>query len=234
MSRSYDEPPRDGDALRERPAPRDLDPELAPVAEALRRLPVVRPGAPARVVAAALGHGRGGAGETPARWRPSVGLTATAAAALIAAVGLLLAGRGQRAGDDSGAGQLASGVGALPSTPAVPPVVVRQTASVPVSAAAFAGAGLAEDAPVLVPFVLRRPDARRVAVVGDFNGWSPAANALARETNGVWTATLPVTPGRHAYGFVVDDTLWVRDPRADTERDVDYGRDHSVIVVGRP
>jgi hypothetical protein len=228
MTRSHDEEAAG--------APRDLDPELAPVVEALRRMPAVSPGAQARVVAAALGRARRGDGESPrAWWPPSVGLGAVAAAALIAAAGLTLAVRARgSAGDAGGVGaQVAGAARALPPSPAVPPVLVAPPSSTPVAVVSLAG-DAAEDAPVLVPFVLRRPGARRVTVVGDFNGWSPTANALAREANGVWTATLPVTPGRHAYGYVVDDTVWVLDQRADRERDADYGRDHSVMVVGRP
>jgi hypothetical protein len=33
---------------------------------------------------------------------------------------------------------------------------------------------------------------------------------------------------------VVDDTLWVTDPRAPVVRDADYGRDQSVLLVGHP
>ena len=83
-------------------------------------------------------------------------------------------------------------------------------------------------------FALARPAARRVAVIGAFNGWNPAATPMARDSRGVWTATVALPPGRHAYVFVVDDTLWITDPRAEVVRDPDYGRDQSVIVVGRP
>ncbi len=90
------------------------------------------------------------------------------------------------------------------------------------------------DVPLEVPFLLRRPAARQVAVVGDFNGWNAAATPLTRNADGTWTGTLVVTPGRHAYAFVVDGETWVTDPRAPLARDVDYGRDHSIVVVGAP
>ena len=77
-------------------------------------------------------------------------------------------------------------------------------------------------------------DARRVSLVGDFDVWSPTAEPMRRLPDGTWTTTVALTPGRHAYAFVVDDTVWVTDPTAPLVRDPDYGRDHSVIVVGQP
>ena len=124
-----------------------------------------------------------------------------------------------------------------------------QVAVVPASAPGVAGAGAVptpsgampaavidggDEAPRPVAFVLHRPDARTVALVGDFNGWSPAAPPLASAGSGVWSVTLPLTPGRHAYGFVIDGETWVLDPQAPAARDADYGRDHSVVVVGVP
>jgi 1,4-alpha-glucan branching enzyme len=73
-----------------------------------------------------------------------------------------------------------------------------------------------------------------VAVVGDFNGWNPDANVMTADARGVWTTTVPLPPGRHAYAFVVDGTVWVTDPRAPVVRDPDYGRDQSVVLVGHP
>lgn len=230
-----DEPPRDGDAS-------DLDAELRTVAEALRRMPAVRPGATARVVAAARGEPMPDAAP---RRRPSVGLTAAAAAVLVLASGIGLVQRNERGGAPTGRHDAGS-------DPVAAPVVVRGpdgaaqpstsfaagSASVaavtPLRTASLTESGTLEDAPVSVPFVLRLPEARRISLVGDFNDWNPAATRLARTSNGFWTVTVSLTPGRHAYGYVVDDTLWVRDPHADVERDADYGRDHSVVVVGRP
>jgi 1,4-alpha-glucan branching enzyme len=85
-----------------------------------------------------------------------------------------------------------------------------------------------------VPFVLRQPSARRVALVGDFDAWSPTAIPMTRGADGTWTATVHLTPGRHTYAFVVDDSVWVTDPRAEKVPDPDYGRPQSVIIVGWP
>jgi 1,4-alpha-glucan branching enzyme len=88
-----------------------------------------------------------------------------------------------------------------------------------------------DEAPRVVRFTLRAPGARRVAIVGDFNRWDPAATPLAAAA-GRWEVEVPLTPGRHAYAFVVDGRRWVLDPAAPSERDPDFGREHSVTVVG--
>lgn len=60
-------------------------------------------------------------------------------------------------------------------------------------------------------FRLEAPDASRVSVIGDFNGWDPEHNPLARNLNGVWEGHLPLPPGRYTYAFVVDGA-WCPDP----------------------
>jgi len=91
----------------------------------------------------------------------------------------------------------------------------------------------AEEVPIQVQFVLDAPRAKRVAVVGDFNAWDGTSNPLVRDSaSGVWSAIVPVTPGRHVYAFLVDDTAWTLDPRAPKTKDADYGTQQSVVIVG--
>lgn len=87
--------------------------------------------------------------------------------------------------------------------------------------------------PVSVRFVLRgAPEAARVTLVGDFNGWSLSATPLARTTSEpVWAVDVRMRPGRYGYAFVVDGHQWVADPTAPLAPD-DFGRPTSVIVVG--
>jgi len=84
-----------------------------------------------------------------------------------------------------------------------------------------------------VQFVLVAPDAKKVAVVGDFNGWDAkhAAYQAQHRGGGVWSVTAPVPAGHHRYSFVVDDSLWVADPMAPRIIDTDYGVANSAIVV---
>lgn len=93
----------------------------------------------------------------------------------------------------------------------------------------------AETAPQAVELVLRAPSASNVRVVGDFNGWDQDQAPMKRDAaSGLWSVTLSLRPGRHIYAFVVDDTLWMRDPRAPAAKDADFGRPGSVMLVGRP
>lgn len=93
----------------------------------------------------------------------------------------------------------------------------------------------AETAPQSVELVLRAPSASNVRVVGDFNGWDQDQAPMKRDAaSGLWSVTLSLRPGRHIYAFVVDDTLWMRDPRAPAAKDADFGRPGSVMLVGRP
>jgi hypothetical protein len=67
---------------------------------------------------------------------------------------------------------------------------------------------------VLARLDLHAPEARLVAVAGDFNGWRPEATPLRRGEGGVWTVQLPLPPGRrYEYLFLVDGE-WVGDPSA--------------------
>ncbi|MEO5814074.1 MAG: isoamylase early set domain-containing protein [Gemmatimonadaceae bacterium] len=86
-----------------------------------------------------------------------------------------------------------------------------------------------------VQLVFRAPSAASVRVVGDFNAWDKERAPMTRDAeSGLWSVTLSLRPGRHVYAFVVDDTLWMRDPRATAAPDADFGRPGSVLLVGRP
>jgi hypothetical protein len=85
-----------------------------------------------------------------------------------------------------------------------------------------------------VRFTIAAAGASRVSVVGDFNGWDPAATPLRRVgADGTWEATVPLSPGRHVYAFVVDGGL-TTDPAAPRAPDDDFGAPNSVLLVGGP
>ena len=87
---------------------------------------------------------------------------------------------------------------------------------------------------VAVPITFDAANAKTVSIVGDFNDWDSTAAPLTRfGSNGPWTATVKVMPGRHLYAFMVDGKLVV-DPRAPHSRDRDYGSDASVMMVNQP
>lgn len=83
-------------------------------------------------------------------------------------------------------------------------------------------------------FMFEHKSARRVAIVGDFNNWDPKANAMVRDASGLWSTILPIMPGRHLFGFMVDDSVFMLDPHKPKARDPDLGSEGSVLMVGRP
>jgi hypothetical protein len=85
-----------------------------------------------------------------------------------------------------------------------------------------------------VKFVLVAPQAARVSLVGDFNGWDPAATPMQRTpTGGTWSVVVPLRPGRHEYAFVVDGKHWLPDPSAPLAPVDGFGAPNSVVLVGR-
>lgn len=84
-----------------------------------------------------------------------------------------------------------------------------------------------------VQFVLVAPDAKKVSVVGDFNGWDAqhVGYQAQHRGGGVWSVTAQVPVGHHRYSFVVDDSLWVADPTAPRVVDNDFGVANSTMVV---
>jgi hypothetical protein len=199
------------------------------VAAALRVLPEVDPSARARLLVAVAAERARGRESAPARRRRAARRAAArrrwaAALATLAAgiVGLawLTSARGARAGAmhrDAGATPTAA-ASLQPGPPVVP--------------AAADAAALARQP---VELVFRAPAARRVSVVGDFTAWDHRRAEMSRDAgSGLWSVRLALTPGRHVYAFLVDDTLWVRDPRAPVAPDADFGRPGSVLLVGRP
>ncbi len=96
-------------------------------------------------------------------------------------------------------------------------------------------------APDVVPipeqFVFRSATARRVSVVGDFNDWNVVSSPMTRAANGdLWSVTIPIAPGRHMYGFMVNDSVFTLDPdgRVARARDPDLGVEGSVLIAERP
>jgi predicted carbohydrate-binding protein with CBM48 len=83
-------------------------------------------------------------------------------------------------------------------------------------------------------FVLLAPRAHRVSLVGDFNNWDAERTPMLRpgQTGALWTAVVPLAPGRYRYAFLVDGATWLADPTAPRERDDEFGAPSSVVTVG--
>jgi hypothetical protein len=98
------------------------------------------------------------------------------------------------------------------------------------SAASPAG----RDTVQIVRFVFVDPHATSVELVGDFNEWAKGTTELGRSgAPGVWAVSVPLSPGRHEYAFIINGSRWVADPLAVKSSD-DFGTESSVIRVGTP
>ena len=75
-----------------------------------------------------------------------------------------------------------------------------------------------------VTFQVYYPSAKAVYLAGDFNSWGNVKNDMVSDAscamqgpdaNGVWQTTVALSPGTHAYKFVIDGNSWEVDPNAD-------------------
>jgi hypothetical protein len=79
-------------------------------------------------------------------------------------------------------------------------------------------------------FSLFDPDAKRVSLCGDFNGWAPDATPLKWREGGHWETTVALPPGRHEYKFLADGR-WMPNPLARENVWNRHGTLNSVIEV---
>ena len=74
--------------------------------------------------------------------------------------------------------------------------------------------------------------ADRVALCGDFNGWSAEAVMLGRGGDGAWRATVALQPGRsYRFRYLLDGERWENAWHADRYVPNSYGSADSVVVV---
>ncbi len=83
-----------------------------------------------------------------------------------------------------------------------------------------------------VKFLAKFPEAKSVAIAGDFNNWSPAETLLKRVEgfDGDWELLLPLEKGRHQYRYVVDG-VWQHDPYNNYVESNPFGELNSVVEV---
>ena len=93
----------------------------------------------------------------------------------------------------------------------------------------------ATDTVHIVRFVFRDQAAQSVTLVGDFNSWTKGATHLSRtRSDGTWTISVSLAPGRHEYAFIVEGKngeRWVADPLETTQVD-EFGTESSIVEVG--
>lgn len=191
---------------------RDDEQFLRTIVATARKVPPVSPDLDDRIMAAVR------ATRAP-RWRIVVGWLMAPRTVRISPVGALAYAAGF-------AVVLLGGARVLGGPPS--PAVDRERSTSAVRLAAASD----REAVRTVRFVLLAPEAAQVAVVGDFNRWSPAATPLRPSgVSGVWTVDVPLPAGRHEYAFIVDGTQWMPDPAAPRAPVAEFGTPNSVITV---
>jgi hypothetical protein len=111
-------------------------------------------------------------------------------------------------------------------------IAIGSHISRPAPVTAGAGAAAGRDTVQVVRFVFVDPSAKQVELVGDFNEWAKGTTELSHSgAPGVWTVSVPLSPGRHEYAFIINGSRWVADPFAPKSSD-DFGTESSVIRVG--
>lgn len=124
------------------------------------------------------------------------------------------------AGQPAGAAQVATGGPSGPGGPGGPDAAGFRLTGAPAAAASE------------VTFVAHAPGAEKVAVVGSFNGWNPAAGIMRKAQGGeIFTLTMRLPRGRHVYAFLVDGTVTRPDPGALIQEDDGFGNTNSVLVL---
>jgi hypothetical protein len=129
----------------------------------------------------------------------------------------------------AGAGALGLAVVAVLALRSAP---ARRAAPAPAEVAT-APASAPAAVPVRVRFRLQAKGARRVALAGSFNQWSPDRIVLEPVSPGdgdagIFAGTVDLPPGTYEYMFIVDGK-WVTDPAAEERRDDGFGRQNALL-----
>jgi 1,4-alpha-glucan branching enzyme len=82
-----------------------------------------------------------------------------------------------------------------------------------------------------IRFCLLNKKAKTVSVAGTFNHWDITAHFLTKGPDDYWSIELPLPKGRYQYLFVIDQKIWLSDPRLETVIDDGFGRKNSLLVV---
>ncbi|MEW6555863.1 MAG: CsgG/HfaB family protein [Elusimicrobiota bacterium] len=83
-----------------------------------------------------------------------------------------------------------------------------------------------------VKFTYYAPSANKVCIAGEFNNWDSTADPMLKQSDGTWTITKKLKPGKYQYKFVVDDSsYWFPDLGNPNMVDDGFGGMNSVIDV---
>jgi hypothetical protein len=113
------------------------------------------------------------------------------------------------------------------------PVVAENPTSVTAPVVPVSNASVSNDASIRThQFLFADPDAKTVAVIGDFNDWDSKRTPMTRVNDaGLWSVTIPMRVGLHEFQFVVNDSLRFNDPTLPKSKS-EFGTPNSLVTVG--
>lgn len=76
-------------------------------------------------------------------------------------------------------------------------------------------------------------DAKKVALVGDFNEWKDKkSNHMRKLKDGSFSRTLELEVGRvYQFRYLLDGENWINDPKADGYAMSEYGSENCLVEV---
>ena len=91
---------------------------------------------------------------------------------------------------------------------------------------------LKEELPKLneVVFSISAPEAKEVFLVGEFNNWKADESGRMNNSDGTWTKSLNLNPGRYRYRFVIDGS-WTEDAKNPLKEVNPFGTLDSFVEV---
>ncbi|RMH80769.1 MAG: hypothetical protein D6674_02650 [Acidobacteria bacterium] len=80
-----------------------------------------------------------------------------------------------------------------------------------------------------VSFYVKKDNAERVEIVGEWNGWKP--EPMRRKKDGTFWTSKRLKPGTYRFKYLIDGHLWENDLEADQQVPNPYGTTDSLIVI---
>jgi len=78
----------------------------------------------------------------------------------------------------------------------------------------------------------KEEQADSAVLAGEFNEWSQKDTPMKKLKDGSFSVTVSLKSGyTYRFRYVLDGSVWVNDPEADSYAENEYGEENSVIVV---
>jgi 1,4-alpha-glucan branching enzyme len=75
-------------------------------------------------------------------------------------------------------------------------------------------------------------NAKKVALLGDFNDWNPNKNVMKKTKGGRFETTVKLETGKeYQYRYLLDDENWETDWNADELKESNYGTFNSIVKL---